>query len=186
MKRPLGRPSSKKKAVVKQGSILANLTRRPAMNTDTTRDHCNNQVANENNKCFLSMGYEADEYDENNKRLNNKSEINSVLANKTIAIKEPELDKKELLRNNIIKYVNEDRELGKKVRKNRDLKKSKIVMVESVNKIKDKEYVITATELQEDNSVYYYDQYKNIVDNKKNIIGVYRDKKAHLLSTEDE
>lgn len=85
----------------------------------------------------------------------------------------------ELLCNEINKLTNEPKK--KKIKNSRKYKTNKKeIMIESINKIKNKEIVVTQV-IADDNTTYYYDEFNNLLDHTLKVIGVYRDNKIYAF-----
>lgn len=107
-------------------------------------------------------------------KMNNDSEEDEVNTELEL---EP-IDKKILLKNSIIKYIDADRPVKQKKGKPQSGKLSKQKMlIPSIHQMKKPtlfNYVII------DGVTYYYDEYNNLLDDNLEIIGVYRNGFVYL------
>lgn len=160
-----------KKQVCKPNSILNSLTK-----TNNTQDKTNG-------KSVLSINMGNDYNDELTElELSQKNKTNAELDNpKGAEIKT--LSRKELLEREIISFIENDKPSKPKKNQNSD-QINKTVVLESVNKLRNNEYVLTETPPQENHKIYLYDQYNSIIDTNINVIGVYHNKKVYLIDSD--
>lgn len=166
-----------RRQVAKPRSILSSLTK----TNDANGRSGERNVSNESkSKCVLSINNnEIDDDDNLQEKVPQEKTITPTLS----TIITP-LTRKELLEKEIINYM----KIGNppKPKKNRKAELAgKTVVLESVNKLsKNSEYVVTETPPQENQVIYLYDQYNNVVNKDMNIIGVYYNKKVYLVESD--